>query len=203
MAMDDVILTPAEIVIFEAARRAGHTLRKSSFEDWTLVGEAVVIARTYGNRAVGRKERTNVFRSILSTQGLGWLTERSSVPCLVHLEQMMSRLEEVLKWRAGLSEQERTAWASPQSVYLRFLSNNPRARNGPFKAHKGPTAQPMTVSELLSMRSEEAAQCLLDRNRSKAHAIFRALGELIENTARPISRPRTAPLNVERRIVAL
>jgi hypothetical protein len=61
----------------------------------------------------------------------------------------------------------------------------------------------MTVSELLSMRSEEAAQCLLDRNRSKAHAIFRALGELIENTARPISRPRTAPLNVERRIVAL
>jgi hypothetical protein len=90
--------------------------------------------------------------------------------------QEMARLPEVEKWRATLSPFYQLRWSSFQSAENRC----PAFRNG--RPPKGPVvkARPLSVSELLKMPSERAAQLLYDRCPSKAWAIRRALDTLLD-----------------------
>jgi hypothetical protein len=100
-------LSVEEATAFEAARGAVLTLRKT-FEVWTVIGKAVVIARTRADRLGGGK----TFRRILEQQGLGSIPDATAT----WLQRIMARLPNVEAWRVGLSERQQINWASPSAI---------------------------------------------------------------------------------------
>jgi hypothetical protein len=163
----------SELQIFAEARAAGDGLRRG-FEVWVVIGRAVQIARDHADRpggshmAMGKR-----FRTILDDQKLGWIGRNDRSQIL----RMMAKLPAIRKWREELSEYQRIRWASPQSVINRCPACRPDGR-GP----KGPVTKvrPLSVSELMKMPAERAAQLLYDRCPSKAWAIRRSLDALLD-----------------------
>jgi hypothetical protein len=97
---------------FDAAL-AVITRIKTTFDDWVIIGDAVVTARKYADRVGARK----AFHGLLAEQGIMPPLDKATVS---HLEKVMARLPEVRKWREKvLTEHQRIAWASPRSVINR------------------------------------------------------------------------------------
>jgi hypothetical protein len=97
---------------FDAAL-AAITRIKTTFDDWVIIGHAVVAARKYADRVSGRK----VFHSLLFENGIMPPLDKATVS---HLQNVMARLPEVLRWRKTvLTEHQRIAWASPRSIINR------------------------------------------------------------------------------------
>jgi hypothetical protein len=102
-------LSMDEVTIFEAARNA-VTLLKKTFETWTVIGKAVVAARTRADRVGGGK----TFRRILEQQGLAMVVPPATA---TRLEAIMAHLADVEAWRAGLTDNQRFRWAAPSAVF--------------------------------------------------------------------------------------
>jgi hypothetical protein len=96
---------------FEAAL-AAVTRIKATFDDWIIIGNAVVAARKHADRVGARK----AFQNILAEQRIMPPLDQATVS---RLEKVMSRLPDVLKWRAALTENQQTAWAGPTSIINR------------------------------------------------------------------------------------
>jgi hypothetical protein len=172
----ELVLSDREIEIFSQARAAGDNLRKN-FDQWVSVGAAIDIARRHAEAGVtGIKRRGLRRKAILTENGLGWVAAKSQSSEIVRLGQVMKQLPAVEKWRATLSEYERTRWSSPQSTFNRCPIFHPDSRK------KVPTikTRPMSVSELMRMPASEIALMLFRRQPSKMFAVMRAMEELAD-----------------------
>jgi hypothetical protein len=96
---------------FDAALSAVARI-KATFDDWVVIGHAVVAARKYAERVGGRQ----TFHSVLAEQQIMPPLDKAVIS---RLEKIMHRLDAVVKWRATLTEQQRIAWASPTSIVNR------------------------------------------------------------------------------------
>jgi hypothetical protein len=93
---------------FDAAL-AAVTRIKATFDDWIIIGQAIVAARKHADRVGGRK----AFHCILTEQRISPPLDKSEIS---RLEKVMTRLPEVLKWRETLPENQQIAWAAPRSI---------------------------------------------------------------------------------------
>jgi hypothetical protein len=174
-----------ELEIFTVARTAGVGLRKT-FDAWVDIEKALQVARQHADADGGsRNIKAARLREILKAQDLGWLGDTSRKAESSYLSQVTARLPDVQKWRAGLTDYERTRWSSPQSIFNRCEIFHP---NGKTKG-RGISAKPLSVSALLKMPGAEMAQLLYDRNPSKSWALRRALDELLDGGTAPKPRP--------------
>jgi hypothetical protein len=93
----------------EAARQAWGVLRKT-FEQWTVIGAAIVALRGRANELGGRK----TFHRLLEQQGLGALAKAKAITS--RLEKIMTNLPEVVDWHSRLEPKKQVEWSSPTSV---------------------------------------------------------------------------------------
>jgi hypothetical protein len=107
-----IVLSDAESEIFSRARVAVDGLRRTTFDQWIVLGHAVVAARNIANRIGGRQ----TFRRVLCEQGLEWLCIRGRSTA-AHLEGVMKELPKVMAWREGLSEYEKVRWSNSAYTY--------------------------------------------------------------------------------------
>jgi hypothetical protein len=102
----ELVLTDAEIEIFSRAVAAGHGLRRT-FDMWLDIGKAIQVAQRRADAGGGGKKTRGIRRmAILEKNGIGWVNGQSSE--IVRLGQVMRQLPAVEKWRATLTEYERT-----------------------------------------------------------------------------------------------
>jgi hypothetical protein len=131
---------------FDAAL-AAVTRIKATFEDWTIIGHAIVAARKYADRGGGRK----TFQDILSEQRIMPPLDKATVS---RLEKIMAHLAEVQQWRATLTEPQRVAWSSPMSVVARctvfMLEKERRRATTPRK----PTRLESALEENAALKAE-------------------------------------------------
>jgi hypothetical protein len=141
-------LSMEEVAIFENARNAVGLLKKT-FETWTVIGKAVVAARTRADRVGGGK----TFRRILDQQGLGMVVPPATA---TRLEAIMASLVAVEEWRAGLTDKQRFNWASPSAVFKRCpVFAKDRATLRPNMTSSQPAiADPKKVGKLLEQQDE-------------------------------------------------
>jgi hypothetical protein len=104
-------MTSEAIAVFDDARQAVANLRKT-FDEWIKIGRAVVLARDMANRRGG----TKTFMRIIAQQNLGTVVNKSTAS---RLEKVMARIDEVVAWRATLTDRERIDYASPTSILRR------------------------------------------------------------------------------------
>jgi hypothetical protein len=76
---------------------------------WITIGYATIAARKHADRVGERK----AFQHILAEQRIMPPLDKAAVS---HLERVMARLPDVLKWRETLTEHQRIAWATPRSI---------------------------------------------------------------------------------------
>jgi len=119
-------LTDDEIEIFNQARVAGDGLRRS-FDQWIVLGHAVVAARAIAVRIGGKR----TFHRVLEEQKLEWMHQngRSSTATL---ETVMRSLPRVLEWREGLSEKEKISAGLDMARYLQDVSTGTTHRSAPL-----------------------------------------------------------------------
>jgi hypothetical protein len=101
-------ISPEERAVFDAAL-AAVTRIKATFEDWVIIGRAIVAARKHADRVGGRK----AFPTILVEQHIMPPLDKATVS---RIEKFMARLPDVEKWRTSLTEPQRLAWSSPTSI---------------------------------------------------------------------------------------
>lgn len=97
-----------DVTVFGNAREAANFLKKT-FETWIVIGKAVVRAREIANRRGGKK----TFRKLLEQQGLGPVLGKANAS---HLERIMAKLPEVVRWHEDLPEANQIAWAAPSTI---------------------------------------------------------------------------------------
>jgi hypothetical protein len=105
-------LTSEENVWVENARAALSRL-KQTFENWMVIARALKVLedkaqRSMGSRTFGRLCEREGFGSDVLNRGRVW-----------KLARILERLPAVEAWRAQLTDRQRFAWASPESV-LRY-----------------------------------------------------------------------------------
>jgi hypothetical protein len=175
--VDQIAFTDAELLVFSRARAAGDRLRRS-WDQWVLVGRAVLLARSRA-AAIGGHVRGQraLAKTILAEHGLAWAANN------VRLIAVMGNLDGAEAYRAGLSDVERARYSSPQSVFNRAPCFHPdgKTKGATIKPH------PMLVSELFMKRADEISKLLYLRDPSKAWAVYRSLSELLEGTPKPKS----------------
>jgi hypothetical protein len=118
-APESEALTLADVEIFENARQAVMTLKKT-FDTWVVIGRAVVQARKICDERGQRN--TKAFMRLVEQQGLGTLVDKSTA---TRLEKIIANLPAVTAWRATLSGDKQYKWASPSSVCSRCPALNP------------------------------------------------------------------------------
>jgi hypothetical protein len=159
-------LSMEEVTIFEAARDAVATLKKT-FEVWTVIGKAVVAARARADRVGGGK----TFRRILQQQGLGALPPATAT----RLEQVIARLDEVTAWHSRLSEQKQIAWAAPTTVFKRCpVFAQERAANRPNMKPRRPSRGNIEIA--IDTIVEGCAEMAMDERMTIVTRIADALG---------------------------
>jgi hypothetical protein len=104
-------MTSEAIAVFDDARQAVANLRKT-FDEWIKIGKAVVIARDMADRRGGAK----TFMRIIEQQGLGTIVTKQTA---YRLERIMPRIDEVIAWRATLTDRQRIDYASPTTILRR------------------------------------------------------------------------------------
>src|SRR6516164_9297724 len=105
-------MTLEEVEVFEAARQAAASLRRS-YDKWVDIGKAVMLARDMANRWGGG---TRMIRRIIEQQNLGSIVNGPEVSRLL---RVMPRIEEVNAWRATLTDRQKIDWASPTTILRR------------------------------------------------------------------------------------
>jgi hypothetical protein len=181
----EIELTAEEQEIFSRARSSGIGVRRT-FEAWLDIGRAAQVARRHADASGGHKKgRDALFRRIMNDQGLGWINSKNRNSEIVHLLEILKRLDEVQAWRATLGEFERARWASAQSVFNRCPIFHPDGKT------KGPVVKPkpMSVREWLHLPAAEAALMIHLRNPAKFFAIMRAM-QTIADTGK-VAKPRS------------
>jgi hypothetical protein len=174
--------TSDELTIFATARAAGEGLRRT-FDTYMSIAAAVRIARNHADAPPGgtKKVRGSRFRKILDEQGLGHIATNDASQLL----KVQSKLPEIRKWRAGLTDVQRIRWSSPQSVLNRAPCFRPDGKiRGP-----APRARPMTLNEFLRQPASDAALLLHRRCAPKFFALLREMTELANAGAvtKPVS----------------
>jgi hypothetical protein len=110
---------------FDAALAAVRRI-KVAFDDWIIVGHAIVAARKHADRVGGHQ----TFRNILIEQQMMPPLDKATIS---RLEKIMAHLDAVMNWRATLTEHQRLAWAAPTSVVNRCPALRPRPSSVPRK----------------------------------------------------------------------
>jgi hypothetical protein len=174
-----------QLEIFSVAREAQGTLRKG-FECLVAIGKAVRLARDFADAPGGnQKVRSARFRAVLVGQGLDRITgsRRNEASQIL---KVMGKLDEVRKWRSGLSEIQRIRWASAQSVLNRAPCFRP---DGKIRGPDSLRAKPLSVSELMRMKSDDIALMLYRRSPTKMFAVMRSMEELAAtgSAVKPVS----------------
>ena len=150
---NSISLSPETEAKTEAARQALGILRKT-FEQWTVIGAAIVALRERANNIGGRK----TFHRLLEQQGLGTFVQAKAITS--RLEKVMAHLPEVMAWHQKLSPHQQIEWASPSSACLRCPvlqspDKQPRPRPQPAVAKPENLAKVMEQQEA---RIEELEQ---------------------------------------------
>jgi len=107
-------LTIEEIRIFENARQAVDTLKKT-FETWMVIARGVKAARECADRIGGKQ----AFDKLLQQQGIRAALGKSTASVkstATNLLRILDNLPEVESWRASLGTWEQVHWASPTAV---------------------------------------------------------------------------------------
>jgi DNA repair exonuclease SbcCD ATPase subunit len=153
--------TPEENQVFEAARAAGYALGRT-FDHWMALARAVALAHTKAQRM----NIHNAFQRILEQEhlapflGTGWKSQRVQAN---KLEKILEKLDEVEKWRAGLSPSQRAAWAAPNTVWQRcpvFHPPPPPKPTEEMRPHQPPLGP--------SLRDDASTNAALMKERDKA-----------------------------------
>jgi hypothetical protein len=147
-------LSQEEAVIFDNARNAADAIKKT-FENWIVIGRAVVAARARADRLGGGK----TFRRILKQQGLDAVVPPATASRLLLI--CGPRLSEVQAWHNRLKPHQQFAWAGPRSVI-----NNARDASGqlifPKKKKDGGQSQPPAPTKKKKRNVEVAIDALVD-----------------------------------------
>jgi hypothetical protein len=85
---------------------------KKTFDHWLVIAHGVAIIRKQADRRGGKK----TFHRLLQRAGYGVLVDKSR-SSLTRLLQIAAREDEVRRWRDGLTEAQRWAWASPSAIF--------------------------------------------------------------------------------------
>jgi hypothetical protein len=103
-------LTADDSALFESARQALHELKRT-FDNWVVIGRAIVRARAIANLHGGKF----TFQRLLMQQGLTELVgDKGSMS---RLEKIMAHLPHVEAWRFTLTERQKIDWAAPNTVF--------------------------------------------------------------------------------------
>lgn len=104
-------LTVADVAIFEHARQAVESLRRT-FDTWITIGHAVILARQIADRRGGSK----TFMRILEREGIRPALGKSAKAMASNLQRIIERLPEVVAWRKTLTPNKQIEWAAPSTV---------------------------------------------------------------------------------------
>jgi hypothetical protein len=147
-APESEALTLDDTTIFGNAREAVGLLKKT-FETWVVIGKAVVRARDIADRRGGGK----TFRRLIEQQGLASVINKANAS---HLERIMAKLPEVVKWHETLAENEQIAWAAPSTVIKRCpIFNKPDPK-------KEDEEKPMSKAEQTNQELAKALDKIAD-----------------------------------------
>lgn len=116
-------LTPEEELTVEAGRQALAVFRKT-FDFWMSVACALHVLKAKAEGLGGRK----TFDTLRTREGLGpEVIHKSRVSRLLTI---LSRIDEVESWRAGLTDAERIEWASSEAIYKHCPLFRPEPKTG-------------------------------------------------------------------------
>jgi hypothetical protein len=113
-------LSAEDAALFEAARTAVATLKRTFEDFWLPIAEAVARAlEIVDQRGTGKtdRERSKDWMRLLEQQGLGAISENKTARN--KLLTIWEHKEEVEAWRAKLTPEQRIKWASPSSIHAR------------------------------------------------------------------------------------
>jgi hypothetical protein len=136
-------LTSADVVVFDNARQAVDTLKKT-FQTWVVIGEAVVRARDIADRRGGGK----TFMRLIEQQGLGRIINKTTASTLLRI---MDELPGITAWRKTLTEKQQIDWAAPTTILKRCPVF---AKPKPDPANKPPSKAEQTQIELAKALEE-------------------------------------------------
>jgi hypothetical protein len=136
-------LTLEEVTIFENARQAVVTLKKT-FETWTVIGMAVDAARKRADRVGGRQ----TFMRLIEQQGLRPIVDKSTASRLLRI---MDALPEVMAWRQTLTARQQVDWAAPTAVMKHCPLFRPVIDNG---KEKRPSAQAQMKENIAALEDK-------------------------------------------------
>jgi hypothetical protein len=146
-----------------------------------VIAKAIQVAQRHADLAGGGKKTRGIRRkAILAEQKLGWIKPNEGYQLL----KILRHLDEVRKWRAGLTDTQKVRWASPQSVLNRAPCFRP---DGHIRGPASLRPRPMSLREALHLPAAELATLLHMRCPAKAHALRHALNELLDGAPRPKS----------------
>ncbi|MDN5003900.1 hypothetical protein ACFQZO_23980 [Bradyrhizobium sp. GCM10027634] len=188
-----------------AAREAwGRICRRGStqFNDWVLVGHALVQGRAQAlklagtNRPFGRKY-TAAMGLWLSQSGLDQISKAERG----WLFRVMDELPAIERWRAGLDDAQRRAFNCPQSIWLHFRrSQQMPTATKPRAAPEKP--RPVWWSQDMIRRGADAMRKSMSRDlfvlaRACLEAAIRSDADIVELLDKPRSNARPREVAAE------
>jgi hypothetical protein len=139
-------LSPEEREKFDAAL-AAVTRIKATFDDWVIIGRAIVAARKHADHFGGRK----AFQNILAEQRIMPPLDQASVS---RVEKIMSHLDDVVRWRATLTERQQLIWAGPTSIVNRFPAFKVEKEQCRAATPRKPTRLDNALEENVALKAE-------------------------------------------------
>ena len=140
--------TLAEQTIIDNAQQATKMLvgfMDGAFDNWILIGRAVVLAREIADREGGGK----TFMRLLENWQLAPVVNKSTASTL---ERIMKCLPEVLAWRETLTTRQRIDWAAPTTI----LKHCPTFKKPPpAEGEEKPLTKGEQTSQALAVALEE------------------------------------------------
>jgi len=195
--MDNSDAVAAEELIYHGSAGAGHIGRAAppntedavaegreawsrrkadltgSWEDWRLIGQALVIGRQQAlekaNKArPGGKTYNTAFSEWLRYYGFDQIDKADRAKLL----NIIDDLDKVERWRAGLTEGQRARYNAPSTIWRAYTCPNRGNRGQPRSIHH--TEQPLPVKE---HREEDERQEELSWQRNILVRAQKAIGD--------------------------
>jgi hypothetical protein len=121
--------------------------QRRSFDSWVCIGRAILAFRRRAEIIGGRQ----TFMQILEERKIAPPLDKGMIS---RLEKVMAHLGEVQKWRATLTEPQRIAWSSPQSVISRCPVFNADKEKHRAATPRKPTRWQSMQEENLALKKE-------------------------------------------------
>lgn len=131
--------TAQDIAEGRAAWQRLRNRARASWDDWKLVGRALTAGR---NEVMAAAGVNSPFGKSYTRKMAAWLAETGfdSVGQQVRSRLMLclDHLDEIEHWRTTLTDEQRTRWAHPDSVWMHYSRSLQPARNDVSSPHLAP-----------------------------------------------------------------